>query len=169
MPLESIEDKSALRYFAGLAGNGNPVWSESESAAQSLFHDPVIGELSVAWNQYLERWIMLYLGVAMRSAPLPWGNWSAKQVLFNPFTDDGYEHFIHLPGHDNITDPLREDEIGGPYGPYIIDKFTKGSDQNSTIYFTLSTLNPYTTVLMQAQLEKSPQQVPEFPNSLFVM
>jgi len=169
MPLESIEDKSALRYFAGLTGNGNPVWSESESAAQPLFHDPVIGELSVAWNQYLERWIMLYSGVAMRSAPLPWGNWSAKQVLFNPFTDDGYEHFIHLPDHDNITDPLREDEIGGPYGPYIIDKFTKGNDQTSTIYFTLSTLNPYTTVLMQAQLEKSPQQVPEFPNSLFVM
>jgi len=166
MPLESIEDKSTLCYFAGLTSNGNPIWSKSESAAQPLFHDPVIGELSVAWNQYLERWIMLYSGVAMRSSPLPWGNWSAKQVLFNPFTDDGYEHFIHLPGHDNITDPLREDEIGGPYGPYIIDKFTKGDDQTSTIYFTLSTWNPYTTVLMEAQLEKSPQPIPEFPNTL---
>jgi len=166
MPLESIEDKSALSYFAGLNSDGNPLWSKSEADAQPLFDDPVIGELSVAWNQYLERWIMLYSGVAMRSSPLPWGNWSAKQVLFNPFTDDGYEHFIHLPGHDNITDPLREDEIGGPYGPYIIDKFTKGDDQTSTIYFTLSTWNPYTTVLMEAQLEKSPQPIPEFPNTL---
>lgn len=166
MPLESIEDKSTLQYFAGLAADGNPIWSKSESDAQPLFHDPVIGELSVAWNQYLERWIMLYSGVSMRSSPLPWGNWSTKQVLFNPFTDGGYEHFIHQPGHDNITDPLRENEIGGPYGPYIIDKFTKGSDQTSTIYFTLSTWNPYTTVLMQAQLKMSPQQIPEYPNTL---
>jgi hypothetical protein len=166
MPLESIEDKSALSYFAGLTDSGNPIWSKSEADAQPLFHDPVIGELSVAWNQYLERWIMLYTGVAMRSSPLPWGNWSEKQVLFNPFTDDGYGHFIHLPGHDNITDPTRDDEIGGTYGPYIIDKFTTGNEQTSTIYFTLSTWNPYTTVLMQAQLEKSQQQIPEFPNIL---
>jgi hypothetical protein len=166
MPLESIEDKSALCYFAGLTDDGNPIWSKTESDAQPLFHDPVIGELSVAWNQYLERWIMLYSGVSMRSAPLPWGNWSTKQVLFNPFTDGGYKHFIHLPGHDNITDSGRENEIGGPYGPYIIDKFTKGNEQTSTIYFTLSTWNPYTTVLMQAQLEKSQQQTSEFPNPL---
>jgi hypothetical protein len=169
MPLESLEDKSALCYFAGLTNGGEPIWSKSESAAQPLFHDPVIGELSVAWNQYLERWIMLYAGVAMRSAPLPWGNWSEKQVLFNPFTDDGYGYFIHLPSHDNITDPTREDEIGGPYGPYIIDRFTQGNEETSTIYFTLSTWNPYTTVLMQAQLEKSQQQIPEFPNLLSAM
>jgi hypothetical protein len=168
MPLESIEDKSSLSYFAGLAGDGNPIWSKSESDAQPLFDDPVIGELSVAWNQYLERWIMLYSGVSMRSSPLPWGPWSTKQVLFNPFTDEGYMHFIHLPGQDNITDRGRENEIGGPYGPYIIDKFTEGNDQNSTIYFTLSTWNPYTTVLMQAQLTKSMHQVPEFPDALCV-
>ena len=105
----------------------------------------------------------------MRSSPLPWGNWSAKQVLFNPFADEGYEHFIHLPGHDNITDPLRENEIGGSYGPYIIDKFTTGNGQTSTIYFTLSTWNPYTTVLMQAQLKRSQQQIPEFPSILPTM
>ena len=169
MPLELIEDKSALHYFAGLTDNGNPLWSKSEADAQPLFHDPVIGELSVAWNQYLERWIMLYAGVAMRSSPLPWGNWSAKQELFNPFTDDGYGYFIHLPGHDNITNPLREDEIGGTYGPYIIDKFITGNEQTSTIYFTLSTWNPYTTVLMQAQLKKSQQQIPEFPSFLSAM
>ncbi len=169
MPLDSIEDKSALCYFAGLTDEGNPIWSKNEAAAQPLFHDPVIGELSVAWNQYLERWIMLYAGVAMRSAPQPWGNWSEKQVLFNPFSDNGYGYFIHLPGHDNVTDPLRADEIGGPYGPYIIDRFTTGNEQNSTIYFTLSTWNPYTTVLMQAQLEKSQQQIPEFPSILSVL
>lgn len=153
MPLESIENKSTIRYFTGMDGNDNPVWSENEDDATPLFHDPVIGEFSVSWNQYLQRWIMLYSGVIIRSSPLPWGPWSSKQVLFNAFDDGGYGHFIHWPGHDDVSDPFRQNEWGGPYGPYIIEKFTKGEDGKTTIYFTLSTWNPYTVVLMRAELE----------------
>jgi hypothetical protein len=165
MPLHSIEDKSALRYFAGLTNDGTPIWSMKESNAQALFHEPVIGELCVSWNQYLNRWIMLYSGVSMRSSPLPWGNWSNQQILFNPFTDNGYGHFMHRPGQDNISDPLREDEWGGAYGPYIIDEFTRGNAQSSEIYFTLSTWNPYTTILMKAELTKSYASIPELPST----
>jgi hypothetical protein len=169
MPLQFIENKSALRYFAGLANNGTTIWSKNESDAQPLFHDPVIGELCVSWNQYLDRWIMLYSGVSMRSSPLPWGNWSSKQTLFSPYADDGYGYFMHWPGHDNITDLARENEWGGAYGPYIIDKFTKGNDESSTIYFTMSTWNPYTTVLMKAELEKSQSTIPELQSIALVL
>jgi hypothetical protein len=169
MPLESIENRSSMKYFAGIDGNSNPIWSTNESDAQALFHDPVIGELSVMWNPYLQRWIMLYDGVSMRSSLLPWGNWSPKQVLFNPFTDDGYGHFIHWPGHDNVSDIGRFSVWGGPYGSYLIDKFTHETDEISTIYFTLSTWNPYTVVLMRADLElKSPSEIPEWPNPLLM-
>ncbi|MEM2872932.1 MAG: DUF4185 domain-containing protein, partial [Nitrososphaerales archaeon] len=92
----------------------------------------------------------------MRSALLPWGPWSQKQTLFNAFNDGGYGHFIHWPGHDNISDPFRYNEWGGPYGPYIVEKFTTGGNNRSTIYFTLSTWNPYTVVLMRAELELKP-------------
>jgi hypothetical protein len=34
-----------------------------------------------------------------------------------------------------------------------VEKFTKGDSQRSTIYFTLSTWNPYTTVLMRVDIE----------------
>jgi hypothetical protein len=169
MPLQSIEDKSALRYFAGLANNGTTIWSKNEFDAKPLFHDPVVGELCVSWNPYLDRWIMLYSGVSMRSSPLPWGNWSSKQTLFSPYADDGYGYFMHWPGHDNITDLARDNEWGGAYGPYIIDKFTRGNDESSTIYFTMSTWNPYTTVLMKAELEKTRNAVPELPSTAIVL
>lgn len=152
MPLESIEDKSAIRYFKGL-DNQKPIWSTSEADATPLFHDPIVGEFSVAWNQYLGRWIMLYDGVFMRSSIFPWGPWSSRQVLFNTWRDGGYGHFIHWPGRDNVSDPGREWQFGGAYGAYLIDRFTKGSDGKSTVYFTLSTWNPYTVVLMKAELE----------------
>jgi hypothetical protein len=169
MPIESIENKSAIEYFAGFEGNGDPIWSTNESDAQPLFHDPVIGELSVAWDSHLQRWIMLYGGVSMRSSLFPWGNWSSKQVLFNPFSDSGYGHFIHWPSHDNVSDPLRQSEWGGPYGPYLIDKFTSDTNGTSRIYFTMSTWNPYTTVLMRADLQlKSAGEIPEWPDPLLM-
>jgi hypothetical protein len=170
IPLDSIEKRSAIRYFIGVGADSEPEWGTNESDAEPLFHDPIIGELSVAWNPYLQRWIMLYDGVSMRSSALPWGNWSTKQVLFNPFSDGGYGHFIHWPSHDNISDPLRFSEWGGAYGPYLIDKFTKGSSETSTIYFTLSTWNPYTTVLMRADLKLSSlEQIPEWPDPFLML
>jgi len=156
MPLKHIEDKSTVRYFKGLDGEGNPTWSDSEKDATTLFHDPIIGEFSVAWNPFLSRWIMLYDGVFMRSSPLPWGPWSSRQVLFDALKDGGLGHFIHWPGHDNVSDPFRQSTWGGPYGPYMIEKFTRGGDRRSTIYFTLSTWNPYTVVLMRAELQAKP-------------
>ncbi len=170
MPFDSIENKSSIRYFAGLDGAENPLWSGNESEAQPLFHDPVIGELSIAWNQHLQRWIMLYGGVTIRSSKSPWGTWSPKQVLFDAFRDHGYGYFIHWPGKDNISDPFRQDQWGGPYGPYIIDKFTTGNNETSTIYFALSTWNPYTTVLMKADLQLKPlSEIPEWPEQFLTI
>jgi len=95
---------------------------------------------------------MFYGGVSMRSAALPWGPWSDRQIVFDA-VKEGYTKFIHWPGKDNLSDPLRESTPGGPYGPYVVEKFTKGDLGRSTVYFTLSTWNPYTTVLMKVDLE----------------
>ena len=152
MPYESIEDRTAIWYFEGTDALGNPTWSRDETDAVPLFHDPIIGEFSVHWNVFLERWIMLYDGVFMRSSTKPWGQWSGKQTLFNA-AREGYTKFIHWPGRDNLSDPFREGEFGGPYGPYVVEKFIRGTAGKSTIYFTLSTWNPYTTVLMKVDIE----------------
>jgi len=152
MPYESIEDKTTIRYFNGTDATESPTWSEDENDAAALFHDPVIGEFSVHWNRYLEKWIMLYDGVMMRSSTLPWGPWSQKQTLFNALRE-GYTKFIHWPNRDNLSDRFREGDFGGPYGPYVVERFITGTTGRSTIYFTLSTWNPYTTVLMKVDIE----------------
>ncbi len=153
---DSLDDKSQLKYFSGIDNNGNPQWSSSESDAVALFNDPVIGEFSIQLNPYLNEFIVLYSGVSMRSTEKPWGKWSESQKLFNA-QQDGYCKFIHaaFKDCDSVSDPTRESTNGGPYGPYLIDEYTTGNSESSTIYYTLSTWNPYTVVLMKSEIKKS--------------
>jgi hypothetical protein len=158
---EAVEDRQAWRFFAGLQG-GVPRWSENERDAVSLFSHPCIGELSVTWNAFLKKWLMLYnctnpRGVNFRTADNPWGPWSASQILFHPTDDKGFCFFIHRSyaeqNCDAVHDPTRENDNGGAYGPYVIARLTTGQANRSTIYFTLSTWNPYQVVLMKSTLQ----------------
>ena len=110
---------------------------------------------------FLKKFIMTYncgypRGIIFRTADKPWGPWSAPGILFDPVEDQGYCHFMHVSYLDNICDtafdPNRENESGGEYGPYQIAPFAKAIPNGSSIYFTMSTWNPYTVVLMRADL-----------------
>lgn len=163
IPLNAVEDRQALRYFAGLEPNSvQPRWSTNELEAVPLFAHPCIGELSVAWNPFLRKWLMLYncgnpRGINFRVADQPWGPWSSAQVLFHPWEDNGYCHFMHVSWAsrrcDSVHDPGRENEWGGEYGPYLIARYTKGDEMRTTIYYVMSTWNPYNVVLMKSMLE----------------
>ena len=163
MSLSGVEDQGSLRYFAGLdSGSGSPRWSTAEAEASPLFAQPCIGELSVAWNPFLRRWLMLYncrepRGINFRVASQPWGPWSEAQVLFQPWEDGGYCHFMHVSWEfqhcDSVHDPNRENVWGGEYGPYLIPGYTFGDDGRTTIYYVMSTWNPYNVVLMKSTLE----------------
>jgi len=165
-PSDQIESPSSVRYFAGLDNSGRPILSSNEDDAQALFSQPVVGELSVSYNRFINKWIMLYnsfmptsRGINMRAADKPWGTWSEPQIIFHPWDDNGYCHFMHagFPHEkcDEVSDPNREKEWGGEYGPYQFDDLAVGSDTSTTIYFTMSTWNPYTVVLMKATLQKA--------------
>jgi hypothetical protein len=56
---------------------------------------------------------------------------------------------------DILQDPGRENHRGDCYGPYQFEDLAKGDSRSSTIYFTLSTWNPYTVVLMKVKLKKA--------------
>jgi hypothetical protein len=56
---------------------------------------------------------------------------------------------------DYVYDPGKSTVWGGEYGPYVISSFSKGNATSTTIYFVMSTWNPYNTVLMKSTL-KSP-------------
>lgn len=164
-PAAQIETKAAIRYFAGLDAGDSPIWSTSEYDAVDLFDQPSIGELSVSYNKYIRRWIILYndftyfRGINMRTAKYPWGPWSEPQVIFEPWGDGGYCHFMHTAWNsqncDSVHDSGRENVWGGEYGPYQFEDFATGDSCSTTIYFTMSTWNPYTVVLMKATLGKT--------------
>jgi hypothetical protein len=167
IPLDKLEDRAALRHFAGFKpGTAEPRWSEQELDAEPLVSGSrCIGELSVDWNPFLQRWLMLYncsspRGINFRVADQPWGPWSNAQVLFDPFNDGGYCRFMHVSWSnrncDSVHDPGRENEWGGEYGPYLISRFTQGDETRTTIYYVMSTWNPYNVVLMRSVLERRP-------------
>jgi hypothetical protein len=154
--------RGEIRYFQGTSADGSPQWSEHESDATVLFDHKVVGELSVAYCPSVARYVMLYnstapRGIAMRSASQPWGPWSELEVIFDPWRDKGYGHFMHVPGlfglnTDRLNDPGRGGQFGGEYGPYIMARFTKGDAGGCRIYYTMSTWNPYQVVVMRSDL-----------------
>lgn len=163
-PAAEIEDKKSIRYFMGLDAAGRPIWGGNEADAIPLFNQPYIGEISVSYNKFIKRWIMLYndfdlyRGINIRTAKNPWGPWSWPQTLFHPWTDGGYCHFMHITwdymncddNYDVISGPYVS---GGEYGPYQFEDHATGDADSTTIYFTMSTWNPYTSILMKTTLE----------------
>jgi hypothetical protein len=167
MPLAQVENKQSVRYFAGVdTVTGRPRWG-TEAQAVPLFDDPCLGELSVTWNRNLRQWLMMYncgrphggvvdhrLVVVARLADNPWGPWSAAADLLVPAEDPGACHFIHRPGCGPPSDPHSPDDgkPGDVYAPFVIPRYTKGGLGSTTIYFVLSTWNPYQVVLMRSTL-----------------
>ncbi|MBI3952175.1 MAG: DUF4185 domain-containing protein [Acidobacteria bacterium] len=134
-----------------------------------LFVHPCIGEFSVASNPFLRKWLMLYncdspRGINFRVADQPWGRWSPPAVLFDPWADGGYCHFMHVSWDfrncDSVYDSMfgspRQREWAGEYGPYQIPRYTTGDATSTTIYYTMSTWNPYQVVLMKSTLRLEP-------------
>ena len=176
IPLAEINNRSSLRFFSGIADEDEkedhlqPIWTSDESMAKPLFPTGCAAEISVRWNYYLEKWIMLYncelcntRGVIVRLADTPWGPWSAPKIIFDP--EDGYGKFIHEPGKDNLNDPTRDghEDKGHEYGPYQMAPYSTGIKGRYTkIYFTMSTWNPYQVMQMSAIIpskeeERDPQ------------
>ncbi len=150
----------STRYFNGME-DGHPVWGRNESESSVLFDHPVVGEISVTWVEPLARWVMLYnssapRGIVMRTAKEAWGPWSPARILFDPWTDAGYANFLHVSWkasrRDGFSDPGREDTWGGEYGPFLVDRFTRGDANRCTLHYTLSTWNPYQVVVMHSDI-----------------
>jgi hypothetical protein len=156
VPTTQIEDRSAFSFYAGQA-DGQPVWSGDEAQAVALILSGSIGELCVRRDPFLNRFILLYNSdnpawILEQQSPAPWGPWTAPQNIFDAAA--AYGHYIHTAGSaDGLSDPGREAEGGGPYGPYIVERYTRPNPDGSiTIFFVLSVWNPYNTMLMSATI-----------------
>lgn len=178
VPANSLATGAGTRYFSGMV-NGQPTWSTSEAGAVPIVVDnprkrtddaPTIGNISVVFSDDLGLWLMTYdgggqsrttAGVYFTYAPEPWGPWSEPQLVFNPRRDGGSGTFIHDPSivpnppGDRLNGPTigpndPNTTPGGPYAPFMIERFLEVAGGTLSIYYTLSTWNPYTIVEMRS-------------------
>jgi hypothetical protein len=170
LPLSGLDQLQGLRYWTG-----NDHFSASEDDAVALLCEGDVGELSVRWQPLLQRWLLLFnsgnpRGILMHSAAEPWGPWSEESVMIfdataplaaGPCDKFGYGKFMHVSYAvaqcDHVQDDMfppyafRDDDWGGEYGPYQITRYTRAvPNETVEIWFTMSTWNPYQSMLMKA-------------------
>ena len=168
VPAAQFETGKGTRYFAGLDAGSAPVWSEKESDAKAMVQNGTMGDLSVTWCKDLGLWLMTYdsrepasRGILFSYSRTPWGPWSEPQVIFNALRDGAIGKFIHNPQanpDDGLAGPVigkgqanPQAVHGGAYAPYVIERWTKVQGSELSIYYVLSTWNPYVVVLMKSR------------------
>jgi hypothetical protein len=173
IPAASFESGAGTQYFTGL-NQGQPAWSQKESDAAPVVSDvvnpPTIGNVSVIYSDDLRLWLMTFdggrgsentNGIYFSYSPAPWGPWSVPQFIFNVARDNGLGVFIsnYDPRSPSIAGAPAGPTIGpndilrtrgGDYAPYMIERFTRVDGDTLTIYYTMSTWNPYTVVKMRS-------------------
>lgn len=122
---ESILNPTAYEYWDGSD------WTRTAGSAAGVVPAPV-GELSVAWNGYLSRWVMMYLderhnAIVVRTADTLTGPWTEPSL---------------------ITTAREHPQL---YAPFIIP-----FDSNAPeIFFTMSRWDTYNVYLMYLQLDEA--------------
>ncbi|MEV5961543.1 DUF4185 domain-containing protein [Kribbella sp. NPDC051952] len=120
-PEKQVLDKKAWRYWDGRT------WSPQERAAVPVAAGP-ISEVSVQWNAYLGKYLMMYLdesraSVVLRSSKSLTGPWSGEQIV------------------------ARGTDFPGLYGTFM-HPWSSGPD----LYFTMAQWDPYNVFLMHTKL-----------------
>jgi Domain of unknown function (DUF4185) len=169
VPATQFESGNGTRYFAGWDARGAPAWSAKESDAAAIVQNGTMGDLSVTWCKDLSLWLMTYdsrdpapRGILFAYSRTPWGPWSEPQIIFNAARDGAIGQFIHNPQanpNDGLAGPVigkgqanPQAVHGGAYAPYVVERWTKAQGSELSIYYVLSTWNPYVVMLMKSRL-----------------
>ena len=151
---------------------GAELYANSANAFSPSGDERCVGEHSVTWNAPLKVWLMLYTcggwQVEARTARAPWGPWSPPTMLLSAATNPGL--FCTLfwgppstpcPGRTSEWPPVLT--FGYLYAPFVMSRYTENATmpvrdapRQATIYWTLSTWDPYQVVVMQSTLKLGP-------------
>jgi hypothetical protein len=121
-----ILDLTKYEYYTNNAANR---WSTEFGNLKAVVPAPV-SEMSVAWNEYLQRYIILYGNelqgrIVIRTAEHPEGPWSNAKTLFSSL------------------------QLNGMYAPFVHPK-SSGRD----LYFTASRWDDYNVMLLRTNLDQ---------------
>jgi hypothetical protein len=178
-PVESIADPATWRFFAGLTPQGQPKWvsraewkpgPDKQIYTAATPADNNVGEFSITWNAPLRMWLMMYGGVSARVATAPWGPWSAATAILGPADHPGCNLHMVAEGCGNRRNYWPKTAsgkfvVGGFYAPYVLNRYTRAASgpRSATIYWTLSTWNPYQVYIMKTTIELPVQAAPFRP------
>ncbi|MCF2136686.1 MAG: DUF4185 domain-containing protein [Candidatus Thorarchaeota archaeon] len=129
-PRNALLNQLGYSYFAGLNSSGGPTWTSDMTQAQLVLQKPV-GELSVMWNSYLNKWTVWYtnnvaFAITLRTADNLWGPWSDPVIVADAKTYPGlYGSYVH---------------------PSLVEK------SGSVVYFIMSRWSVYNTFVMRVDL-----------------
>jgi hypothetical protein len=167
VPLATIADRDTWQYYQGGSGD-SATFGPGETSAAVLVNTTDVGEFSVRKHPRLNLYLMAYntggilgvpRGIHLRTAGSPAGPWSAPIRIWNPDVH-GYTYFMHAAANivgydDGLSEPGRENEWGGEYGPYFVPEWFDGPDTPDGAYslvYLLSSWNPYTVHLIRTVL-----------------
>lgn len=130
VPENHILNQSSYQYYIGLGAGDVPTWSSNQEDAQPVLEAPM-GEISVMWNTYLGKYMVLNLDdvqkqILIRTADSPWGPWSAPRII------------------------IQRPEYVGFYAPNIDPLLVE--DGGRIVYFTMSLWFEYNVYLMKVDL-----------------
>ena len=178
--------------------------SGSQQRATPLFKDhpaPCMAQFGIEHDPLPREWIMLYHckqstqphghpnGIFMRTAPHPWGPWSAPTTIFNPAPDGRTAerllllHLLHPDGQPekpngypncptsspNALLADAEQHLGSYYGAYFVANWATGNRQTlnrasqPTFYYTLDTFDPYGQLIMRTTVLGPPVTIVKPP------
>jgi hypothetical protein len=94
-PVDQIMNRSAYEFYAGLDGQGNPIWTSDITKRKSIFHDAnsVGFAVRVMYHPTLHRYLMTlwhdrYGSWGIFDAPEPWGPWTTVAYYQNWLSQD---------------------------------------------------------------------------------
>jgi hypothetical protein len=127
-----------------------------------------VGEHSVTYNAALHTWLLLYgcgPRIEARTAPDPWGPWSAPTPLISVFDPGVSCTLIMNPLTGCGTQPdfwqfTGQNPPGFFYAPFAMERFTEDvtppdavGTRTANLYWLVSTWNPYQVVVMKSTLQ----------------
>ncbi|MBI5363787.1 MAG: DUF4185 domain-containing protein [Planctomycetes bacterium] len=158
--VSEVAERAKWRYWPNLDAESSiatkeefaqPIVASTSAGELSVRRDPKSGTLFLAYNCAEPR------GIVLHCARDPRGPWSAPLVIFDPERDHGYGWFMHRKNgaagfDDGLSDPGREEEWGGEYGPYLVPQWWNSTDAGPALVYTLSSWNPYQVHVLRSRL-----------------
>jgi len=126
----AVEDIDAYTYFQGTDAAGSPRWGREMDEAATVL-EGTIGELSVIWSTYLDRWIMTYSdggSAYLREGITPWGPWGEPVEIASQ---------VDFPGL---------------YAPFLEPRYVQ--EEGRVLYFSMSLWDPYNVFWFSMELER---------------